>query len=161
MFNIPTANMLPAYYSYTQMLEREQKIYQKLNSIEEVLEEAHLLADMTIQSKKEEEQLAKRINELESVCDQKRNYAQKLEDELTSMKDNLLKLESRHDEDSTTIRSLELKLREREVEMDQLQKQMDKMIKQDHRLVTTLFLLLIIVLVVGGFDMIVMFMRLF
>lgn len=161
MFNIPTANMLPPYYSYTQMLEREQQIYQKLTSIEEVLEEAHLLADMTLHAKKEEEQLAKRIIELENVCDQKRNYAHELELELAKLKDNCEKQESRHLQDSKLIRSLELKIRERDIEVEQLQKHMDKMIRQDHRLVTTLFLLLIIVLVVGGFDMVVMFMRLF
>lgn len=161
IFNIPTANMLPPYYSYTQMLEREQQIYQKLDSIEEVLEEAHLLADMTLHAKKEEEQLAKRINELESDCDRKRNYAHELEIELAELKDDREKQESQHFHDTNMIRSLELKIKQRDVEVEQLQRQMDKMIRQDHRLVTTLFLLLIIVLVVGGFDMIVMFMRLF
>lgn len=160
MFNIPTANMLPPYYSYTQMMEREQQIYQKLNSIEEVLEEAHLLADMTIHAKTEEEQLINRLDLLQSTCDEKTNYAQRLEFELENLKDNLEKRESRHHEDSKLIRSLEGRLKEREFELETIQKQLDRMIRHDRRLVTTLFLLLLIVLVVGGFDMIVMFSRL-
>lgn len=160
MFNIPTANMLPPYYSYTQMMEREQQIYQKLNSIEEVLEKAHLLADMTIHTKKEEEQLVKQLDVLQSTCDEKTNYAHMLEFELEHLKDNIEKQESRHSEDSKLIRSLEGRLKGREIELENIQKQLDRMIRHDRRLVTTLFLLLSIVLVVGGFDMIVMFLRL-
>lgn len=160
MFNIPTANMLPPYYSYTQMMEREQSIYQKLNSIEEVLEEAHMLADMTIHAKKEEEQLVKQLDELQSTCDEKTKNARKLQAELENLKDKIHKQETRHEEDSKLIRSLELKIKEKELEVEHSHKQLDKMIRQDRRLVTTLFLLLLIVLVVGGFDMIVMFMRL-
>lgn len=160
MFNIPTANMLPPYYSYTQMMEREQQIYQKLNSIEEVLEEAHLLADMTIHAKKEEEQLVKQLEELQSACDEKTKNAQKLEFELKDTKDKIENHQLRHKEDSELIRSLELKSKEKDIEIEHLQKQLDRLIRQDHRIVTTLFLLLLIVLVFGGFDMIVMFMRL-
>lgn len=160
MFNIPTANMLPPYYSYTQMMEREQQIYQKLSSIEEVLEEAHLLADMTIHAKKEEERLNKQIDELQSTCDEKTRLAQILEQELENLKDNSEKQGARHEEDSKLIRSLEARVKEKDFELEHLQKQLDRMVKHDHRLVTTLFLLLLIVLVVGGFDMIVMFMRL-
>ena len=160
MFNIPTANMLPPYYSYTQMLEREQQIYQKLSSIEEVLEEAHLLVDMKIHAKKEEERLVKQIEELQSDCDDKTNYAQKLDQEIETLKANLEKKESRNRDDSKMIRSLEIRVKQKELEVEHLQKQLDRIIRQDHRLVTTLFLLLLIVLVVGGFDMIVMFLRL-
>lgn len=160
MFNIPTANMLPPYYSYTQMMEREQLIYQKLSSIEEVLEEAHLLADMTLHAKKEEEQLIKQIEELQKKCDEKTKYAQKLDIELQISKDYLNGLESQHDEDSKMIRSLEVRCKEKDIEVEHLQKRLDRMITKDHRLMTTLFLLLCIVLIVGGFDMIVMFTRL-
>lgn len=160
MFNIPTANMLPPYYSYTQMMEREQQVYQRLSSIEEALEESHCLADMTINAQKEVEQLVKQLDELQSTCDEKTIYAQKLEVELENLKDNLENRESCIEEDSALIRSLENKLKERDIEVEHLQKQLDRMIRHDHRLVTTLFLLLLIVFVVGGFDMIVMFMRL-
>lgn len=142
------------------MMEREQLIYQKLNSIEEALDEAHLLADMTIHAKKEEEQLVKQLDELQSICDEKTKNAQKLQVELENLKDKIEKQETRHEEDSKLIRSLELRIKEKEMEVEHSHKQLDKMIRQDHRLVTTLFLLLLIVLVVGGFDMIVMFMRL-
>lgn len=181
MFNIPTANMLPPYYSYTQMIEREQMIYQKLNSIEEVLEEAHLLADTTLNAKKHEEQLIKQIELLQNNCDEKTNYAQQIESDMQLLKDNcdekinyaqklqcdieelgarLINSESRLDKDSDTIRSLKLRIKEKNIEVEHLQKRLDRMITKNHRLVTTLFLLLCIVLVIGGFDMIVMFMRL-
>lgn len=160
MFNIPTANMLPPYYSYTQMIEREQQIYQKLSTIEEVLEEAHLLADMTLHAKKGEEQLVKQIYDLQSTCDEKTDYARKLEAELEDLKDKIEELESRHQEDSTLIRSLSVLSKGKEKQIENLQMKLDRMVRRDHRLVTTLFLLLLIVLVVGGFDMIVMFMRL-
>jgi len=160
MLNIPTTNMLPPYYSYTQMLEREQQIYQKLSSIEDLLEEAHLLADMTIHAKNKEEQLAKQIDELQTTCDEKTKYAQRLEIELKSLEDNIKKHEMRQQEDAKLIRSLESKVVQRELKMEQLQRQLERQIRHDHRLVTTLFLLLLIVLVVGGFDMLVMFMRL-
>lgn len=160
MFNIPTANMLPPYYSYTQMMEREQLIYQKLSSIEEVLEEAHLLADITLHAKKEEEQLIKQVEELQKNCDEKTKYAQKLDIELQISKDYLNGIELQRDEDSKMIRSLEVRCKEKDVELEHLQKRLDRMVTKDHRLMTTLFLLLCIVLIVGGFDMIVMFMRL-
>lgn len=160
MFNIPTANMLPPYYSYTQMMEREQQIYQKLNSIEEILEEAHLLADMTIHAKKEEERLVKQIDDLQNAYIIEHNLTLKLETELKELQSEIELYESRCKSDSQMIRSLETKVKEQEFEMERLQKQLDRMIRRDHRLVTTLFLLLLIVLVVGGFDMIVMFLRL-
>lgn len=160
MFSIPTANMLPPYYSYTQMVEREQLIYQKLSSIEEVIEEAHLLADMTLNAKKEEEQLVEQIELLQNNCDEKTNYAQKLEHQLGSIKNNVLELESQLDIDSRRLRLLELKIREKDLEINHLKKRLNRMVLKDHRLVTTLFLLLTIVLVLGGFDMIVMFRRL-
>lgn len=160
MFNIPTANMLPPYYSYTQMMEREQQVYKKLGSIEELLEEAHLLADLTLNAKKQEQQLVKQIEELQSNCDEKSKYAQKLNFELKLLRDNLENLESKNNEDLNLIRSLELRCKEREIELEHLQKRLDKMVTRDHRLMATLFLLLCVVLMVGGFDMIVMFMRL-
>lgn len=160
MFNIPTANMLPPYYSYTQMMEREQQIYQKLNSIEEILEEAHLLADMTIHAKKEEERLVKQIADLENACNIKTNCIKNLEKELKELQSEIKAQESRCERDSKMIRSLEVIVKEREFEMERLQRKLDRMIRRDHRLVMTLFLLLLIVLVVGCFDMVVMFIRL-
>lgn len=142
------------------MMEREQQIYQKLNSIEEILEEAHLLADMTIHAKKEEEILVKQIDQLQNTCSIKTNHIKELESELKELQSEISQYESLWKSDSKTIRSLETQVKEREFEMERLQKQLDRMISRDHRLVTTLFLLLLIVLFVGGFDMIVMFMRL-
>lgn len=157
MFNIPTANMLPPYYSYTQMMEREQRIYQKLNEIEDVLAEAHPLADMLVDAKKSEGQLVKQIDELQTTCDEKTNYALKLEIELDNLKDKIHEMETRHEEKEKFIKA---RVKEKDIEIENLQKQLDRIIRQDHRLMTTSLVLLLIVLVVGGFDMIVMFMRL-
>lgn len=157
MFNIPTANMLPPYYSYTQMMEREQRIYQKLNEIEDALAEAHPLADMLVYAKKSEEQLVKQIDELQTTCDEKTKHAQKLQIEFDKLKDKIVELEECHEKEERTLRS---QMKEKEIEIVNLQHQLDRIIKQDHRLMTTSLVLLLIVLVIGGFDMIVMFMRL-
>lgn len=157
MFNIPTVNMLPPYYSYTQMMEREQRIYQKLNEIEDTLAEAHPMADMLVDAKKTEEQLVKQIDELQTVCDDKTNYADKLQLELDNLIDKTYEEERRIEEEK---RILKLRLKEKDIEIENLQKQLNRIIRQDHRLTTTSLVLLLIVLVVGGFDMIVMFMRL-
>lgn len=153
MFNIPTHNLLPPYYSYTQMFEREQRIYQKLSTIEDVLAEAHFLADVTLNAKKQEEELVQRIEELQNICDAKIGQVKQLEIELQGYQES-------SERDSKTIRSLEHMVKARDIEMEHLQRKLDRMIKHDRRLTTTLFLLLLIVLVVGGFDMIVMLARL-
>lgn len=161
MFNIPTANMLPPYYSYTQMLEREQRIYQKLNEIEDVLADALPIADLLVEAKRNEEQLLKQLDDLQKQCDEKTNQLNRLDEDIVNLKsdyDNRLnEQETRHNEDRRQWNS---NCKDKDIEIDSLQKQFDRMIKHDHRLMTTSLVLLLIVLVMGGFDMIVMFMRL-
>lgn len=161
MFNIPTANMLPPYYSYTQMLEREQRIYQKLNEIEDVLADAHPVADMLVEARQTQEELLKQLDELQTQCDDKNFQLDNLNNELDTLRldyDNRLhEQEQRHLEER---RQWSSDCQEKDIEIGSLQKQFDRMIKQDHRLMTTSLILLLIVLVMGGFDMIVMFMRL-
>lgn len=161
MFSIPTANMLPPYYSYAQMLEREQRIYQKLNEIEDVLADAHPVADMLVEAKQTQEELLRQLDELQTQCDDRKNQLDNLYKELDSLRidyDNRLQeQEQRHLDER---RKWSSSCKEKDIEIGSLQKQFDRMIKQDHRLMTTSFVLLLIVLVMGGFDMIVMFLRL-
>jgi len=157
MFNIPTINMLPPYYSYTQMIEREQRIYQKLNEIEDVLAEAHPLADMLVDAKNKEEQFHKQIDSLQVQCDEKATYAERLQIELDNLKD---KFEAKEALQNEHIKNMKIELKEKSMEIENLHKQMGRMIRQDHRMTTTSLVLLLIVLVIGGFDMIVMFARL-
>lgn len=160
MLQIPTANMLPPYYSYTQMMEREQQIYRKLSSIEDILEEAHLLADMTLLAKEDAKLLKKQNEELQTICDEKTKLTQRLESELQAIKDKYKEEEENHELDTKLIKSLQTRSRQREFDLETSKKQIDRIIRQNHWLVTTSSLLLLIVLVVGGFDMIVMFIRL-
>lgn len=161
MFNIPTANMLPPYYSYTQMLEREQRIYQKLNEIEDVLADAHPIADMLVDAKRTEEQLLRQLDDLQKECDEKTTNLERLHADMNNLKldydGRIQEQESRHNEDR---RRWGTSSKEKDIEIGSLQKQFDRMIKQDHRLMTTSLVLLLIVLIMGGFDMIVMFTRL-
>lgn len=160
MFNIPTINMLPAHFSYTQMMEKERQVFDKLHSIEEILEEAHLLADMTLNAKKQNEQLLTQMNELQLTCDEKEKLAQELQQKIDNLEDELEKINSQREYDTEMISLLEDRVKDKENEIGNLHKKLDKMIRQDHRLVTILFLLLIIILVVGGFDMIITITRL-
>lgn len=160
MYNIPTENMLPAYYSYIQMLEKEQRIYQKLDDIEDVLQEAHLLADVTLLVKKKEELLMKELEVLQKTCDEETRHAQNLESKVEQLDGQLDRMVSEHEHDVIKLRSLSKMLKEKEIQEEHLQRRINSMIKSDHRLMTMLFLLLIIVFVIGGYDMIVVFSRL-
>lgn len=146
MFTIPTINMLPPYYSYTQMIEREQRIYQKLNEIEDVLAAAHPIADMLVNAKMQ-------IDNLQTECDLKTNDAKILQGKI----DKYEQQETLHLED---IRKMKSMIKEKSIELEEMRGQMNRVIRQDHRLMTTSLVLLLIVLVIGGFDMIVMFTRL-
>lgn len=160
MFNIPTANLLPPYYSYTQMLEREQLIYEKLGSIEDILKDAHTLADMTLKAKQEKENLIKQLEELQTTCDETSKLSQKLQKEIDTLDKSLTEQEAINNAHLKRIQLLDEQILEKDKEVEKLQKMLDGMIRQDHRFVTPLFLLLIIVLVAVGFNMIVNFTRL-
>lgn len=106
---IPTANMLPPYYSYIQMVEREKEIFTKLNIIESVLDEANALADICWQAKLDEQKLVCRLKELQNTCDEKIKVANemiKVADELRDqleIRNNLVaKLQKKLKEDINT-----------------------------------------------------------
>uniref|UniRef100_A0A6G1S9B8 Sarcolemmal membrane-associated protein n=1 Tax=Aceria tosichella TaxID=561515 RepID=A0A6G1S9B8_9ACAR len=143
MFNIPTANMLPPYYSYTQMIEREKRIYQKLSEIEDVLADAHPILDLLVDAKKTEELLIKQI-------DAKTNQAIRLEAELNRQEANHVDMR----------RQLSAKCKEKDIEIANLYQQIGRIIKQNHRQMTTSLILFVIALIIGGFDMIVMLTKL-
>jgi hypothetical protein len=143
MFNIPTANMLPPYYSYTQMIEREKRIYQKLSEIEDVLADAHPILDLLVDAKKTEELLIKQI-------DDKTNQAIRLEEELNRQEANHVNMR----------RQLSASCKEKDIEIANLYHQIGRIIKQNHRQTTTSVILFVIALIIGGFDMIVMLTKL-
>lgn len=154
MFMIPTVNMLPPYYSYSQMIEKEKIVFEKLNTIESILEEAHLLADMTLNVRKENEILIAQLNELKVTSDEKTILTDRLRNECNRLEDRIYELEDDSRNDKKLISELNERIKDKEKEIERLQRQLDKTIRQDHRLVTTLFLLFIIMLIIGGFDMI-------
>lgn len=142
MFNIPTANMLPPYYSYAQMMEREKRIYQKLHEIEDVLADAHPILDLLVDAKKTEELLIKEVND-------KTNQAIKLQEQLEHQ-------EACHRE---LQRQLVATCKEKDIEIANLYQQIGRNIRQNHRQMTTSLILFIIALIIGGIDMFVMFTK--
>ena len=157
MFNIPTINMLPPYYSYTQMIEREQRIYQKLNEVEDILAESHPIADMLVDATIQEKQLSQEIDSLKTQCDERANQAERLQSNFDNLRDKHEEMILLHDEE---FRRMRTDIKRKTIEIENLHRQMDRIIRQDDRLMKTSLVLLLIVLFVGGFDMIVMFTRL-
>lgn len=160
MFNIPTINMLPSHFSYAQMMEKERQVFEKLHSIEEILEEAHLLADMTSNAKKQNEKLLVQLELLETKCDEKENLAQKLHEKIVNLEEELAKSTSQLEDNTKMISSLGDKVKDKENEIDELNKKLDKMKRPDHWIVRTLFLLLITILVFGSLNTIITIGRL-
>lgn len=152
MFNIPTVNMLPPYYSYSQMIEREKLVYEKLNTIEAILEEAHLLADMTLNARKQNERLANQLNELQVISDEKTKLAEKLSDECNCLKETIDRLSQDSQNDNKRISELNETIKDRDLLAEQLQIRVKDMARQDNRLLIALFIMFITLLVVAGSD---------
>lgn len=152
MFNIPTVNMLPPYYSYSQMIEKERLVYEKLNSIEAILEEAHILADMTLNARKQNERLANKLHELQVISDEKTILAQKLTDECDCLNRTIDKLSKDIENDNKKIIELNETIKDRDLLVEELQIRVKNMARQDNRLLMALFIMFISLLVVAGFD---------
>lgn len=143
MFNIPTINMLPPYLSYTEMVEKERVVFEKLHSIEEIIEESHLLADMTLHVKKRNENLLSQLSELQNSCDKKEKISRELQEKINKLEDEIIKSIADKENDTKMIRDLNCQVKAKDSQIEELHRKLDKIIRQDHRLVTTLFLLLI------------------
>lgn len=152
MFNIPTVNMLPPYYSYSQMIEREKLVYEKLNTIEAILEEAHLLADMTLNARNQNKNLAKQLNDLQVISDEKTKLAEKLTDECNNLRETIDRLSQEIQNDNKKISELNESLKDRDNLVEQLQIRVKNMARQDNRLLMALIIMFISLLVVASFG---------